>query len=104
MLDPRTVVLKEDLLAMKDTARSSGSLLYKSPVWVGLLCHHMDCLFVLPVFHLLQWALACSDAGARSTRLTTAWIALVGITFVTCVLQLSWVELGVTRGMRARAV
>jgi hypothetical protein len=24
MLDPRTVVLKEDLLAMKDTARSSG--------------------------------------------------------------------------------
>ena len=25
-LDPRTVVLKEDLLAMKDTARSSGSL------------------------------------------------------------------------------
>lgn len=30
-------------------------------------------------------------------------IALAGITFVTCVLQLSWVEQGVTHGMRARA-
>ena len=29
-------------------------------------------------------------------------IALAGITFVTCVLQLSWVGLGGTRGMRAR--
>jgi hypothetical protein len=31
MIDPRTVVLKEDLLAMKDTARSSGSLLVQGP-------------------------------------------------------------------------
>ena len=31
MLDPRTVVLKEDLLAMKDTARSSGSLFIQGP-------------------------------------------------------------------------
>jgi hypothetical protein len=31
MLDPRTVVLKEDLLAMKDTARSSGSLFTQEP-------------------------------------------------------------------------
>jgi hypothetical protein len=31
MLDPRTVVLKEDLLAMKDTARSSGSLFVQEP-------------------------------------------------------------------------
>jgi len=30
-LDPRTVVLKEDLPAMKDTAGSSGSLLIKEP-------------------------------------------------------------------------
>lgn len=104
MLDPRTVVLKEDLLAMKDTARSSGSLLCKSPVWVGLLCHHMDCLFVLPVFHLLQWALACSDAGARSTRRMRVLTPQVGITFVTCVQQLWSAELVDIPGPLARAV
>ena len=31
MFDPRTVVLKEDLLAMKDTVRSSGSLRTQEP-------------------------------------------------------------------------
>jgi hypothetical protein len=38
MLDPRTVVLKEDLLAMKDTARSSGSLFIQEPSLGYLLC------------------------------------------------------------------
>lgn len=63
----------------------------------------MDCLFVLPVFHLLRWALVCSDAAARSTRRMQGLIALAGITFVTCVLRLSLVEWGDTRGMHARA-
>jgi len=35
MHDPRSVALKENLLAMKDTAGSSGSLLFKSPVRAG---------------------------------------------------------------------
>jgi hypothetical protein len=38
MLDPRTVVLKEDLLAMKDTARSSGSLFILRAQF-GLVCY-----------------------------------------------------------------
>jgi hypothetical protein len=47
----------------------------------------MDCLFVLPAFHLLDLVLACSDAGARNTKRIRALIVLAVTTCVTCVEQ-----------------
>ena len=63
----------------------------------------MDCLFVLPVSHLLLLALECSGADVRDTKLMRGLIALVVITFATSALQLSPVELGVIHGMHVRA-
>ena len=63
----------------------------------------MDCLFVLPVFHLRDLVLACSDADARNTRRLKEWIAQVVITFVTCVLPLSLVGLVATHGTLVKA-
>ena len=64
----------------------------------------MDCLFVLPVSHLPLWDLVCSDAAARNTKRMPGLIALVGITFVTCALQLWLVGQGGTLGMLVRPV
>ena len=63
----------------------------------------MDCLFVLPVFHLPDLDLACSDAGARNTKHLKAWIVLVVFTFVTCVPPLLLVGLVATHGVLVRA-
>ena len=63
----------------------------------------MDCLFVLPVFHLPDLDLACSDADARNTKHLRAWIVQVVITFGTCVLPLLLVGLVATHGTLVRA-
>ena len=75
--------LKEDLLAMKDTARSGGFFYVKAQLgW--FLCLHMDCLFVLHVFLLLDLALVCSVAVAKNTKRIQEWIVLADTTCVTC--------------------
>ena len=63
----------------------------------------MDCLFVLPVFHLPDLDLACSDADARNTKHLKALIVLVVFTFVTCVLPLLLEGLVATHGVLVRA-
>ena len=63
----------------------------------------MDCLFVLPVFHLPVLALACSDADARHISRLKEWIAQVVITFVTCVAQMLQEEHLDGRGTRVKA-
>ena len=63
----------------------------------------MDCLFVLPVFLLPDLDLACSDAGARNTKHTRAWIVRAGTTCVTCVAQMLQEEHLDGRGTRVKA-
>jgi hypothetical protein len=47
----------------------------------------MDCLFVLPVFLLLDLGLACSGAVAKNTKRIRAWTVLADTSCVTCVAQ-----------------
>ena len=64
----------------------------------------MDCLFVLPVFHLPDLDLACSDAGARNTKRIQAWIVRAATTCVTCVAQMLQEEHLDGRGTLVKAV
>ena len=64
----------------------------------------MDCLFVLPVFLLLDLVLACSGAVAKNTKHIQAWIVLAATSFVTCVAQKLQEEHLDGRGMLAKAV
>ena len=63
----------------------------------------MDCLFVLPVFHLPDLDLACSGVVAKNTKRIQAWIVLVVFTFVTCVLPLLLEGLVATHGVLVKA-
>jgi len=47
----------------------------------------MDCLFVLPVFLLLDLVLVCSGAAAKNTKRIQAWIVPAATSCVTCVAQ-----------------
>ena len=64
----------------------------------------MDCLFVLPVFLLLDLVLVCSGAAAKNTKRIREWIVLAATTCVTCVAQKLQEEHLDGRGTLAKAV
>ena len=64
----------------------------------------MDCLFVLPVFLLLDLVLVCSGAAAKNTKRIQAWIVLADTSCVTCVAQKLQEEHLDGRGTLAKAV
>jgi len=95
------VALKEDLLAMKGTAGSSGPLFFKEPSWVDFSCLYLSVLPVSIPHHLARDGKVVDACHTRHIR---GLIAPVDITSVTYVPQLLLVARVAGRGRPARVV